>query len=31
MPHTGIFSDSWKISKVSPLFKKDNDKLFSNY
>ena len=29
--NTGIFPDSMKISKVSPLLKKDNDKLFSNY
>ena len=28
MLNTGIFSDSLKISKVSPLFKNDNDKLF---
>ena len=31
MLNTGLFPDSLKISKVSPLFKKDNDKLFSNY
>ena len=31
MLNTGIFPDALKISKVSPLFKKDNDKLFSNY
>ena len=31
MLNTGIFPDSLKISKVLPLFKKDNDKLFSNY
>ena len=27
MLNTGIFPDSLKISKVSPLLKKDNDKL----
>ena len=31
MLNTGIFPDSLKISKVLPLFIKDNDKLFSNY
>ena len=31
MLNTGIFPNSLKISKVLPLFKKDNDKLFSNY
>ena len=31
MLNTGIFSNSLKISKVSPLFKEDNGKLFSNY
>ena len=31
MLNTGIFPDSLKISKVSPLFKKNNDKLVSNY
>ena len=31
MLNTGIFPDSLKISKVSPLLKKENDKLFSNY
>ena len=31
MLNTGIFPDSLKISKVLPLFKKDNNKLFSNY
>ena len=31
MLNTGIFPDSLKISKVSPLVKNDNDKLFSNY
>ena len=31
MLNTGIFPDSLKISKVLPLFKKDYDKLFSNY
>ena len=28
MLNTGIFPDSLKISKVLPLLKKDNDKLF---
>ena len=31
MPNTGLFHDSLKISKIIPLFKKDNEKLFSNY
>ena len=29
--NTGLFPDSLKISKVIPLFKKDNEKLFSDY
>ena len=31
MLNTGIFRDSLKISKVTPLFKKYYEKLFSNY
>ena len=31
MLHTGIFPDDLKIAKVIPLFKKDDDKLFTNY
>ena len=28
---TGVFPESLKISKVIPLLKNDNEKLFSNY
>ena len=31
MLNTGIFPDNLKIAKVIPLFKKDDDKSFSNY
>ena len=31
MLNTGIFPDSLKISKVLPLFKKDNDKIIDLY
>ena len=31
MLNTGIFPDNLKITKVIPLFKKDDDKSFSNY
>ena len=31
MLNTGLFPDSQKISKVIPLFKKGNEKLFLNY
>ena len=31
MLNTGLFPDSLKNSKVIPLYKKDNEKLFSNY
>ena len=31
MLNIGLFPDSLKISKVIPLFKKDNEKLFLNY
>ena len=30
MKYTGIFPDSQKITKVTKLFKKDNEKLVSN-
>ena len=31
MLNTGIFPDNLKIAKIIPLFKKDDDKFFSNY
>ena len=31
MLNTGIFPDSLKVSKVIPLFKKDDPQIFSNY
>ena len=31
MLNTGLFPDSLKISKVIPLFPKNNEKRFSNY
>ncbi len=31
MPNTGIFPDKLKIAKVLPLFKKDDENLFTNY
>ena len=31
MLNTRLFPDSLKISKIIPLIKKDNEKLFSNY
>ena len=31
MLNTGIFPDSLKIAKVVPLYKKGDDRLFTNY
>ena len=31
MLHSGIFPDALKVSKVIPLYKKDDKQLFSNY
>ncbi len=31
MLNTGIFPDKLKIAKVIPLFKKDDENLFTNY
>ena len=31
MLYTGIFPDALKVSKVIPLYKKDDQQLFSNY
>ncbi len=31
MLHTGIFLDLLKIAKVTPIFKKDDETIFSNY
>ena len=31
MLYTGIFPDALKVSKVIPLYKKDDKQLFSNY
>ncbi len=31
MLHTGIFPDLLKIAKVTPIYKKDDESIFSNY
>ncbi len=31
MLNTGIFPDKLKIAKINPIYKKDDDNLFTNY